>query len=113
MSQLCTKHRITPSSTFIAEISTTIDQEDDDPICHLHVIPEDSDEENDSNPQTDDDSPEPRYHPRVTDLNLEGLVEGGRPVVIEDEEERQHTTAASEFLSFQQSLDIDRLRRYK
>ena len=80
---------------FIAETNMSMEEEDYDPICHYHIIPDDDEDENVEyiKPQI-----------RKVDFNLDGPTTSPTPVVIEDEEERQSSSTAAEFLKYHQKF---------
>ena len=82
---------------FSAQTGITIEDEDNDPICQYNLISDNEDEED----ETDYES-QPAV--RTIHFDLDGPTPSQTPIVVEDEEERQNTTAAAEFLRYHQKF---------
>jgi hypothetical protein len=78
---------------FSAQTGISVEEEDNDPICQYNIVSDDEDERV-GTPYVS----HPKAH--AIDFDLEGATPNQTPIVIEDEEDRQATTAAADFLRY-------------
>jgi hypothetical protein len=85
---------------FSAQTGISVEEEDNDPVCQYNIVSDDEDEKVETTQVS---------HPKARTIDFD--LDGSTPptpkqpaIVIEDEEDRQATTAAADFLRYHQKF---------